>query len=197
MRRHESLRTGFVVWADEQSAALIMPAEDARWSLPVEDMTTKKREDPRVKSLQLKKAALCSEQDAWLPFDISRAPLLRTRLLRLDTDDHILLLTLHHIVADGWSIGLLFEEISKLYCAFADGRRDPLPEPVQKFSDFARRERLWCATDAAARQLAYWAGNLREASPVFHTPGHAVGAHIRVCEAITSQFIYREIRSRG
>jgi hypothetical protein len=183
MRRHESLRTGFA-WVDEQPVALITPPEDVNSSLAVEDMTTKKAtEDSRVKSLQLKKAKLHGEQEAWTPFDIARAPLLRTRLLRLGADDHVLLMTMHHIIADGWSIGVLFEEISKLYSAFTGGRRDPLPKPALQFSDVARWERWWCTTDAAARQLAYWRENLREASPVFRTAGDAVGARLSLSSA--------------
>src|ERR1700730_6117526 len=161
MRRHESLRTGFA-WVDEQPVAVIMPPEDVDSSLAVEDMTTKKATE-NVKSLQLKNAKLHGEQEAWMPFDIARAPLLRTRLLRLGADDYVLLMTMHHIIADGWSIGVLFEEISKLYSAFANGRPDPLPKSALQFSDVARWERWWCTTDAAARQLAYWRGNILQA----------------------------------
>jgi hypothetical protein len=142
-------------------------------------MTTKKaNEDMRVRSLQLKKAKLHSEQEAWMPFDIARSPLLRTRLLRLGVDDHVLLMTIHHIIADGWSIGVLFEEISKLYSAFANGRPDPLPKPALQFSDVARWQSQWCTTDEAARQLAYWKENLRGASSVFRTDGNVLGARL-------------------
>jgi amino acid adenylation domain-containing protein len=183
MRRHESLRTEFAR-VNEQPVAVIMPPEDVDSSLAVEDLTTKKViDDKRVRTLQLKKAKLQAEQEAWTPFDVARAPLLRTRLLRLGADDHILLMTVHHIIADGWSIGVLFEEISKLYSAFANGRPDPLPKSALQFSDAARRERWWCTTDAAARQLAYWRENLREASPVFRTAGDAAGARLSVRSA--------------
>jgi hypothetical protein len=155
MRRHESLRTGFA-WVNEEPVAVIMPPEDIDSSMAVEDMTTKKViDDKRVRTLQVKKAKLQAEQEAWTPFDVARAPLFRARLLRLGAEDHVLLMTMHHIIADGWSIGVLFEEISKLYSAFANGRPDPLPKPTLQFSDSARYERWWCATDAAARQLAY------------------------------------------
>jgi hypothetical protein len=168
----------------EQPVAVIIPPEDVDSLLAVEDMTTKKAtENSRVKSLQLKNAKLHCEQEAWMPFDIARAPLLRTRLLRLGADDHVLLMTMHHIIADGWSIGVLFEEISKLYSAFTGGRPDPLPKPTLQFSDVARWERWWCTTDAAARQLAYWRENLREASPVFRTAGDAVGARLSLRSA--------------
>jgi amino acid adenylation domain-containing protein len=179
VRRHESLRTGFA-WVNEQPIAVIMPPEEVESPLTVEDMTTKKATDWRVKSLQLKNAKLHGEQEAWMPFDIARAPLLRTRLLRLGADDHVLLITIHHIAADGWSIGILFDEISKLYSAFTGGRSDPLPKQMMQFSDVARWERWWCTTEAAAQQLAYWRENLREASPVFRPASDAVGARPRL-----------------
>ena len=182
IRRHESLRSGFA-WVDEQPVAAILAPEDVNSSLAVKDMTTKATGNSRVKPLQLKSAKLHGEQEAWMPFDIARAPLLRTRLLRLGADDHVLLMTLHHIIADGWSIGVLFEEISKLYSAFTGGPPDPLPKPALQFSDVARWERWWCTTDAAARQLAYWRKNLRGASPVFRTAGDAAGARLSLRSA--------------
>jgi hypothetical protein len=183
MRRHESLRTGFA-WVNEQPVAVIMPPDDIDSSMAVEDLTTKKViDDERVRTLRLKKAKLQAEQEAWTPFDLARAPLLRTRLLRLAAEDHVLLMTMHHIIADGWSIGVLFEEISKLYSAFANGRPHQLPKPALQYSDLARWERWWCTTDAAARQLAYWRENLREAPPVFRTAGGAAVARLSLRSA--------------
>ena len=86
----------------------------------------------RAKALLLKKAELEAEQEAWTPFDMSRAPLFRTRLLRLGADDHVLLLILHHIIVDGWSIGVFMEEVSELYAALRPvGRRSC---PSRRFS---------------------------------------------------------------
>ena len=87
-------------------------------------------------------------------------------------------MTMHHVIADGWSIGTLFDEISKLYSTFIEGRQDPLPKPTLQFSDVARWQRWWCTTEAAAQQLAYWKENLRGASPVFRTDGGVVGARL-------------------
>ena len=167
VRRHDSLRTGFG-WAGERPIALIAPASEVDSSLVIEDLAagTPVGND-RAKALLLKKAELRAEQEAWTPFDMTRAPLFRTRLLRLGPDDHVLLLILHHIIVDGWSIGIFFEEVSELYSAFAAGRQAQLPEPALQFSDFARWQRRWCTTDSATRQFAYWKEHLRGASPVF------------------------------
>jgi amino acid adenylation domain-containing protein len=166
VRRHESLRSGFG-WLNKQSVARVVPAEDIGSVLDVEDTGRKSTEGPAAKALQLKRARLLAEQEAWTPFDIARAPLIRARLLRLGKNDHVLLMTMHHAIVDGWSIGILFEEISKLYSAFVGGREAPLPQPTMDFSQAARWQRWWCTTESAARQLAYWRKNLREASPVF------------------------------
>jgi amino acid adenylation domain-containing protein len=170
VRRHDSLRMGFS-WADELPVAVITPAADIDSSLVVENLAGRMPGGQRAKALLLKKAALEAEREAWIPFDVSRAPLFRTRLLRLGTDDHVLLLILHHVIVDGWSIGVLMEEISETYAALTAGRPVQLPEPEFQFSEFARRQRRWSTGDAANQQLAGWKQQLRGASPIFPTSG--------------------------
>ena len=167
MRRHDSLRTGFA-WVDERPFALSVAASKVDFTLPVEDLAGEVRPgNPRARALLLKQAGLKAEQQAWTPFDLARAPLWRTVLFRLGPDDHVLLLILHHIIVDGWSIGLIFDEVSKLYSAIAAGQQAHLPQPDLRFADFARWQRRWCTSDAATRQLAYWREHLRGASPLF------------------------------
>ena len=138
VRRHDSLRTGFS-WAGERPVALIAPASDVVSPLGIEDLAAGiSAGNNRAKALLLKKAELRAAQEAWTPFDMTRAPLFRTRLLRLGPDDHVLLLILHHIIVDGWSIGIFFEEVSEVYSAFAAGRHVRLPAQAFQFSDFAR-----------------------------------------------------------
>src|SRR5262249_36740106 len=106
VRRHDSLRTGFA-WADDRPAAVTTPAADIDPPLLLEDLAARRpAKNARAKALLLKKAELKAEQEAWTPSDMQRPPLFRTRLLRLDVDDHVLLLTLHHVIFDGWSIGV-------------------------------------------------------------------------------------------
>jgi NRPS condensation-like uncharacterized protein len=169
VRRHDSLRTGFA-WVDEQPIARVARATDVRVSLVVEDLAAgAPARNDRTKALLLKKATLCAEQDGWTPFDITRAPLFRARLLRLADDDHVLVLILHHIIVDGWSIGVLVEELSELYAAFATGREAQLPDPALQFPDFARWQRSWSMTAAATRQISYWKEQLRNSSAIFPT----------------------------
>jgi non-ribosomal peptide synthetase component F len=131
------------------------------------------RGNDRAKALLLKKAELRAEQEALTPFDTGGAPLFRARLLRLGADDHVLLLIMHHVIVDGWSIGILMEEVSDLYAAFAAGRRAQLPEPSLRFSDVACWQHRWCSSGAATRQVGLWRDHLRGASSIFPANGDA------------------------
>ncbi len=97
-----------------------------------------------------------AQEEAQRPFDLERAPLLRARLLRLDEQEHWLLLTLHHIVTDGWSMGVLSRELSALYAAHVGGRRAPLAELPVQYADYAVWQREWLQGEVLEQQLAYW-----------------------------------------
>ena len=188
MRRHDLLRTGFA-WADERPFALTVPATKVDFTLTLEDLAAEALpQKERTRVLLLKKAQLQAEQQAWTPFDLARAPLLRTHLFRLGPHDHVWLLILHHIIVDGWSIGLLFEEVSKLYSAFAAGQQAPLPRPEPSFSDFALWQRRWCTSHAATRQLAYWKHDLRGASPLF--PRHDYQRNSVLSSRVAHEFLH-------
>jgi acyl-CoA synthetase (AMP-forming)/AMP-acid ligase II/acyl carrier protein len=167
VRRHDSLRMGFT-WRDGEPVAFITPPAEIKPSLIVEDLAAAvSAGNFRAKALLRKKAALAAEQEALKPFDMRRAPLFRARLLRLGADDHVLLLVVHDIVIDGWSMGVFMDDVAQCYAAFAAGRQAPLPEPALSFSDFARWQRQWSTSDAADRQFAYWHRRLRKASPLY------------------------------
>jgi amino acid adenylation domain-containing protein len=176
VRRHESLRTGFVR-IDGQAVAIVASPADIDQRLVVEDVAPKVAiRDRRAKELLLKKAELLAEECAWQPFDVSQAPLFRARLLRLCQDDHVFVLVLHHAIIDGWSIGILFEEISAIYSALTHSRPPGLPEPQSQFSDFAKWQRRWCTGEPASRQVADWRHHLRGAAPLFSLDGSPAGA---------------------
>jgi len=180
VRRHDALRTGFT-WVDERPLARVVRTSALDTALVVDDLGCGAASGDDVKALVLKKAGLLAEQCAWTPFDTTRAPLLRTRLLRLGPDDHVLILTLHHSIVDGWSIDVLFEEVSKLYGALTVGRRARLPRPGVSFADLARQQRAWCNSDAAVQQLARWKERLRGASPIFAVVGGGAALASRIC----------------
>ena len=96
------------------------------------------------------------EEEALKPFDLARGPLLRVKLLRLGADDQVLSLTMHHIVSDGWSMGVLISEVVALYEAFSKGQSPRLPELPIQYADFARWQREWLTGDVLAKQLGYW-----------------------------------------
>jgi hypothetical protein len=180
VRRHESLRTGFG-WSGGEPVSRIATPSELGPALTVEIIGDgRAHNNKRRKALESRKIDLLIEQETYTPFDTARPPLLRARLLRLHADDHVLLLTLHHAIADGWSIGVLFEELSNRYAALAGRPSPPLPKPPPAFSDVARWQRWWCGTDAARRQAADWTENLRGAAAIFAgeaSPGASAGHH--------------------
>ncbi|MFL6125676.1 condensation domain-containing protein [Actinophytocola sp.] len=95
-------------------------------------------------------------QEVVRPFDLSTGPLLRTTLIRLGQDDHVLVLVCHHIVSDGWSMGVFLREINALYPAFLAGEPSPLPPLPVQYADFAVWQRTWLAEDELRTQLDYW-----------------------------------------
>ena len=94
------------------------------------------------------------------PYDLQESPLFRALLLRLDRQEHILLLGMHHIVSDGWSVGSLVRELVALYGAFSRGEVSPLPPLAVQYSDFARWQREWLQGEVLEKHLAYWRKNL-------------------------------------
>jgi hypothetical protein len=180
VRRHESLRTAFG-WNGEEPVSRVIAPATLGPVLTVETIGDgRPHNNKRRKALELRKIELLIAQETYTPVDTARAPLLRGRLLRLHAEDHILLLTLHHAIADGWSIGVLFEELSNRYAALAGHPSASLPKTPLAFSDVARWQRWWCGTEAARRQAADWTENLRGAGPLFDgevRPGASTGHH--------------------
>ena len=101
-----------------------------------------------------------SREEAEAPFDLEQGPLLRGRLIRLGPEEHVLLLTQHHIVSDGWSMGVFTRELGALYEAFASGKADPLPALDIQYPDYAAWQRAWLTGERLEAQAAYWRENL-------------------------------------
>ncbi|MGO4430145.1 condensation domain-containing protein, partial [Streptomyces sp. MCAF7] len=110
------------------------------------------------------------EQEAVAPFDLARDPLIRVLLLRQAEQEHVLLVTMHHSVSDGWSLGVFLRDLAALYEAFCGGAPDPLgPLPIQ-YADYAHWQRQWLVDDVQARQVAYWREQLAGIDPTLSLP---------------------------
>ncbi|MEU9191492.1 condensation domain-containing protein, partial [Streptomyces sp. NPDC048484] len=144
--RHEVLRTRLVADADGVARQVIDPPSP--FPLPLVDISG--ADDPPTVVQELVAA------DAMTAFDLSAGPLIRGSLIRLAADDHVLALTMHHVVSDEWSGRVLRRDLSALYEAFCVGGPDPLPVLAVQYADFAVWQRQWFSGDVLDGQLAYW-----------------------------------------
>ncbi|MDZ7963729.1 MAG: amino acid adenylation domain-containing protein [Nostoc sp. DedSLP03] len=147
IRRHEVLRTNFVK-QDGEAIQIIHPATD--WKMTTIDLQAlpANQQETEIKSLATTEAAK--------PFNLATDSLIRGTLLALSDSEHVLLLTMHHIVSDGWSIGVFIQEIATLYYAFVEGKPSPLPELPIQYADFAVWQRQWLQGEELQNQLNYW-----------------------------------------
>jgi amino acid adenylation domain-containing protein len=161
VRRHEALRT---VFAEVDGSQVQVIAPFGGFALPVEDLSGLGEADREAT------AGRRAGEEAARPFDLSAGPLFRAALLRLGAEDHVLLLSMHHIVSDGWSLGVLFRELSALYAAYREGRESPLSELPVQYADYAVWQREQLAGEALERQLAYWRAHLEGAPELLELP---------------------------
>ncbi len=161
VRRHEVLRTAFPS-LDGKPLAVVIP--ELRLGLPVDDLSSRPAAGRWPEALQE------ARREAQAPFDLARGPLMRARLLRLDAQDHLLLLTFHHIVTDGWSEGVFYREMEALYTAFSEDRPPGLPDPPIQYADFAAWQRARLQGEVLESQLAYWRQALADAPLVLDLP---------------------------
>ncbi|RCH64527.1 amino acid adenylation domain-containing protein [Streptomyces sp. SDr-06] len=158
--RHEVLRTRLVSVAGVPFQR-VGPA-DAGFPLTITDLTGTPDAWQQLAVLQREEAAA--------PFDLERGPLTRGRLVMLEAERHVLLLTLHHIIADGWSMSVLNRELGALYAAFTAGAENPLSALPVQYADYAAWQRQWLSEDAAESQRAHWRKALTEAPALLELP---------------------------
>lgn len=158
VQRHETLRTTFEVDAEGRARAVVHPT--SAFEVRIERLEGDRDEQARG----IDRAA---RREAGAPFDLARGPLMRALLLVLNAEHHVLLLTLHHIVADGWSLAVLGREVTQLY---GDGAGASLPELEIQYSDYAAWQRETMTGDVLAEQLAYWKAQLADAPFVLDFP---------------------------
>jgi len=174
VRRHESLRTSFPL-ADGEPVQLVAPPSAP--PLPVTDL---RRLPPARREVEAERRAAA---EARRPFDLVRGPVLRVGLSRLAETEWVFSLTLHHVVGDGWSMGILLREIGALYDAFAAGRPSPLGELEIQYGDFAVWERRAASPGALEEDLAYWRRALEGEAPRLHLPADRPHSHRRLFRA--------------
>jgi len=159
--RHESLRTLFLS-RDGNPVQVIKP--EALFALETLDLRAL---PPDEMAAEVDSQTVAAVQT---PFDLSTGPLIRGRLLQRADDDHILFLTMHHIVSDGWSMGVLVREVAALYRAYRQGQADPLPPLAIQYADYAQWQRQWLAGDTLQAQLDYWMRQLTGAPALLELP---------------------------
>ncbi|WP_459748810.1 condensation domain-containing protein, partial [Pseudomonas sp. 3A(2025)] len=155
--RHETLRTTFEM-DGEKPIQVIHP--DLPFSIDVERLES--AEDSLVQARV--------EQEMARPFDLLNGPLLRVRLLQRSIEEHVLVLTLHHIVSDGWSMPIMVDELVQLYVGYSRGQAASLPDMPIQYADYAIWQRHWMEAGEQERQLAYWQAQLGGEQPVLELP---------------------------
>jgi hypothetical protein len=142
------LRTRFVALDGEPQQVI---EDHVKVQLPVVDLTFISGEEERESE-----ARRLAREEAQQPFNLQQAPLMRGKLMRLGPQEHVLLVNMHHIISDGWSAGVLIEEVTVLYGAFSTGKASPLPELPIQYADYAMWQREWLKGGVLEEQLAYW-----------------------------------------
>ena len=156
VRRHEVLRTTYVA-VDGEPQQVITP--DLAINMPLIDL-------PDMPTLVAEtEAQTLATAEARKPFDLATGPMLRALLVKLEEQDHLVALVLHHIVADAWSIGVFMGELAILYNSFVRERPSPLPELPIQFADYAYWQRNWLQGEVLDAQLVYWKEQLSGAPP--------------------------------
>jgi amino acid adenylation domain-containing protein len=157
VRRHETLRTTFAEQGGVPVQVIHPAASVALRELDLRDLPEAEREA---------EAERLASEETLRPFDLEQGPLLRSTLLRLDEEEHVLLFTLHHVVSDGWSMHVLVREVSALYAAFSRGEEPRLAELPVQYADFAVWQREWLSGEVLDEQIGYWKDALAGAPPL-------------------------------
>jgi amino acid adenylation domain-containing protein len=160
VRRHEILRTRFIVRDGVPMQEIVPDQQLVIEKIDLQDMSGTKREA---------EAMALAEAETAIGFDLAKGPLLRMKLLQMGEADYVLLMTIHHIVSDGWSFNNFFNELGRLYTSFIDGGESPLEELEIQYADFAAWQRQWLQGKTLDDQIAYWTRQLN-GLPVLDLP---------------------------
>jgi non-ribosomal peptide synthetase component F len=161
IERHESLRTIFESVDGEARQVVLSDVDVQVPILNLADLPESERE---------REALRIASEEGKRPFDLTRGPLLRTVLLQVSRDQYILVLAMHHIITDGWSISILFRELAHCYEAYASGREPELPELPIQYAEYAQWQREYIAGEVLAKQVQYWKNKLAGAQTILDLP---------------------------
>jgi hypothetical protein len=162
VRRHDTLRTTFAT--GEGGGPLQVVAPDLSLPLVKINLCGRPGMDPESEVRRLAVA------EAQRPFDLARGPLVRATCLRLSEDEHVVLLTLHHIISDGWSLGMMLRDVLAFYQGHTRGCACALPDLPVQYGDYAAWQRRWLQGEVLQKQLDYWRGRLAGAPPTLDLP---------------------------
>ncbi|WP_298917445.1 condensation domain-containing protein [uncultured Nostoc sp.] len=180
VRRHEILRTTFTA-IDGQPAQVIAPTLNVKVS--VVDFSNLLEIEREAKT------KIFARQEAQLPFNLAQLPLIRVTVLQLGNQENILLLTVHHIVWDGWSIGVLIRELNTLYSAFYNGQPSPLPKLTIQYADFAVWQRKYLQGKVLAEKLSYWQERLGHNLPVLQLSTVRPRTEVKTNRGVSQSFV--------
>jgi amino acid adenylation domain-containing protein len=160
VRRHESQRTTFATGSDNQPIQIIAPS--LVLAVPTIDLSSKAQPELEAKEV--------AAEEARTPFDLAKGPLLRAKILKLGSRDHVLLLTMHHIVSDAWSAGIFMQELGEIYSANLQNQPSPVPELAVQYADYAVWQRNYFQGKVLENQISYWREHLRGAPALLELP---------------------------
>jgi amino acid adenylation domain-containing protein len=161
VRRHEILRTTFAT-VDGRPVPSI--SFQLKVDLQIHDLTSLPKNEREAR------AHLVLHKESASPFNLTTGPLIRATLVNLTADQHIFLVVMHHIVSDGWSLVLFFQELTAIYDAFSRGEQSPLPDTTIQYADYAAWQREWLQGELLQKQLSYWTEQLDGELPVLELP---------------------------
>ncbi len=189
--RHEALRTIFTTMAG-QPVPVIIPSPN--FTLPIIDL----RKIPL--SARETEAIRLAKEEFRRPFDLTEWPLLRVSLLQLNTAEYVLILTMHHIISDLWSMGILIQELVTLYKTLSDGKSSPLPSLPIQYADFAIWQQEWLQGEVFQAQLSYWKQQLGHNLPILKLPTDRPRVDVSTSKGATYSFwlspkLYEDVKT--
>ncbi len=176
VKRHEVLRTVFVA-EHGQPKQVILP--EVALNVTIVDLRQDGEQEKRVREHALR--------EAQRPFNLRTGPLMRLSVLQLSEGEHVLLFTMHHIISDAWSMGVLVKEISSLYEAYRQGKESPLADLEIQYADYAVWQRTWLRGEMLEQQMGYWREQLQGVAPVLELPVDRARPNVQSFRGATEQ----------